>query len=93
MYFLIKKKKKKKKTVFIVFCINFQWKLNALQRLFLFTCIPVVPVLQFEGVKLWYIHILCLPGTLIVRYIPPLDKVVTVILLIHTKRNKTTGTA
>lgn len=48
--------------------------------------VPVVPVLLFISLGVWYVHVLRLPARLIVRQIPPFDEVVNVILLIHAER-------
>ena len=58
--------------------------LKALSRV----CIsPVVPVLHLEGVKLRNVHVLGLPGRLVVRQLSPLDQVVDVVLSVHTEKH------
>lgn len=46
--------------------------------------VPVVPVLQLVSVIIRDLHVLQLPGGLVIRQVSPLDEVVTVIFLIHT---------
>lgn len=48
---------------------------------------PVVPVLQLVDVKLGYVHVLGLPGGLVVGQLSPLDQVVDVVLPVHTGRH------
>ena len=44
----------------------------------------MVPVLNLEGVKLGYVHVVGLPGGLVVGQLSPLDQVVHVVLPVHT---------
>ncbi len=49
--------------------------------------LPVVPVLHLVGVKLRYVHVLGLPGRLVIRQLSPLDQVVDVVLPVHTGKH------
>lgn len=44
----------------------------------------MVPILNLIGVKLGYVHVLGLPGGLVVRQLAPFDQVVDVVLPVHT---------
>lgn len=45
---------------------------------------PVIPVGLFVGVELRNVHVLTLPGRLVVRKISPLHQVMNIVLLINT---------
>jgi len=47
----------------------------------------VVPVVQFVGVVIGEVHVLCLPGRLVVCQLSPLDQVVDVVLPVHTEEH------
>lgn len=49
----------------------------------------MIPVLRLVHVKLWDVHVLALPGGLVVRQLPPLDQVVDVVLPVHTRQTET----
>lgn len=49
----------------------------------------MIPVLRLVHVKLGDVHVLALPGGLVVRQLPPLDQVVDVVLPVHTEIHKT----
>ena len=53
--------------------------------------IPVVPVMQFERVKLRDIHVFSLPGGLVIGQVFPLNQVVHVVLFIHTDHTEQDG--
>lgn len=52
---------------------------------------PVVPVLHLEDVKLLKVHVLGLPGGLVVLQLSPLDQVVHVVLPVHTEKHSGDG--
>lgn len=44
---------------------------------------PVSPVFSLINCKVWNVHVVSLPGALVVGQIPPFDQVVVVPLLVH----------
>lgn len=53
--------------------------------------LPVVPVLHLVDVKLRHVHVLGLPGRLVVRQLSPLDQVVDVVLPVHAEETQQRG--
>ena len=49
--------------------------------------LPVVPVLQLVHVELWDVHVLCLPGGLVVGQVLPFDEVMDIVLLVQAEGN------
>lgn len=49
---------------------------------------PVIPIALLEQVVVLYLHILTLPGGLIIGQVPPLDQVVDVALLVHATKSR-----
>lgn len=46
----------------------------------------MIPVLHFVYVKLWDVHVLGLPGGLVIWQLSPLDQVVDIVLPVHTEK-------
>lgn len=59
-----------------------------MQTIFTGPCIPMIPVCLSVGVKLRDVHVLALPGRLVVGEISPLDQVMYVVLFINTDIKK-----
>lgn len=51
--------------------------------------LPVSPVFSLIHCKVWNVHVISLPGALVIGQVPPFDQVVVVPLLIHTERKAT----
>lgn len=49
---------------------------------------PVIPIALLEKVIVLYLHVLTLPGCLIIGQVPPLDQVVDMALLVHAARSR-----
>ena len=49
---------------------------------------PVIPIALLEQVVVLYLHILTLPGCLIIGQVPPLDQVVDMALLVHAAKSR-----
>lgn len=50
---------------------------------------PVSPVFSLVHCKVWNVHVVSLPGALVIGQVPPFDQVVVVPLFVHTGRNAT----
>lgn len=46
---------------------------------------PMSPVFSLINCKVWNVHIVSLPGALVIGQVPPFDQVVVVPLLVHTE--------